>query len=413
MESSSGRQVRKFRWKIENFSLIETKKHYSDIFFVGGNPWRVLIFPEGNTVEHYLSIYLVVADAATLPCGWTRYARVRFSIINQIKPKNSTYNETSHKLNIKECDWGFTEFLSLSELHDLRKGYLKNDTCLVEFDVSTAESIDLPSPEFIVESDPNENNADHGKPALKRQKTAITEPEEINASALVLSCPEQHETKSTIQQCQVMLTLVPLLRYQNLAAIYTIGLCYLSAFLKLSTSKSTYILSVTLFLYAPFQTIKRKEYPSEEDMDALFTSLEDVLASHKVYSSEEVKEALSIIEEALCMAPASFFETGKLSTLDKAFKVLSSSDSSSALTVEQNTELLALEKIFKEVPDRVAKATQDKSLLTEKESLKQTLTRDLENSLNFFKQGKAELKKIEEKIASLVEQVDEEEKSLP
>ncbi|OMO88600.1 TRAF-like family protein [Corchorus capsularis] len=364
MESSSrSRQVTKFRWKIENFSLIETKKHYSDNFFVGGNPWRVLIFPEGNTVEHYLSIYLVVADAATLPSGWTRYARVRFSIINQIKPKSSTYKETSHKLNKKECDWGYTEFLSLSELHDPRKGYLKNDTCLVEVDVSTDESIDLPAPEFIVESDPNE--ADHGKPALKKQKTAITNPEEeINASALalVLSCLEQ--LPSNAQPC------------------------------------------------SSIETIKPKEYPSEEDMDALFTSLESVLASHKVYSSEEVKEAISIIEEALCMAPASatFFEIGKLSTLDKAFKVLSSSDCSSALTVEQKTELLALEKNLKEVPQRVAKATQDKALLSEKESLKLTLTRDLEHSLNFFKQGKAELIQIEQKIASLHEQVDEEEK---
>ncbi|OMO57508.1 hypothetical protein CCACVL1_25749, partial [Corchorus capsularis] len=127
-------------------------------------------------------------------------------------------------------------------------------------------------------------------------------------------------------------------------------------------------------------TIKPKEYPSEEAIDALFTSLEDVVASHKVYSSEQVKEALSLIEEALHMAPSKFFQTGKFSTLKQAFIVLSTSHCSSGLMVKQKTEFLAMDKNLKEVPHRVAKATQDKALLSDKESVKLTLTRDLELS---------------------------------
>ncbi|OMP06464.1 TRAF-like family protein [Corchorus capsularis] len=354
MESSSSRQVRRFRWKIENFSLIKTKKSYSDIFFVGGNPWRVLIFPKGNNVDH-LSIYLDVPDAATVPPGWSRYAKFRFTVINQIDPKNSTSKETSHNFNAEVSDWGFTQLLPLSELRNLKKGFLMNDACLglVEVDVPTDEIIDLRLLS-LVESDSNELN---GKEA------EISKPEEIN-----IAPPGQGETKSTNQQ--------------------------------LPTSQPS----------SHSETIKPEEYPSEEDMDALFTSLESVLASHGVYSSEEVKDALSIIEEALYMAPLNFFETGKFSTLDKAFKVLSSSDCSSALAVEQKTELLAMGKNLKKLPHRVAKATQDKTLLAEKESVKLTLTHDLENSLNFFEQGKAELKQIELKIASLLEQVDEEQK---
>lgn len=44
---------------------------------------RVLIYPKGNNVE-YLSLYLDVGDSATLPHGWTRYARFSVSMINQI-----------------------------------------------------------------------------------------------------------------------------------------------------------------------------------------------------------------------------------------------------------------------------------------------------------------------------------------
>ena len=47
---------------------------------------RVLVFPKGNSVDH-LSMYLDVADAATLPYGWSRYAQFSLAVINQINNK--------------------------------------------------------------------------------------------------------------------------------------------------------------------------------------------------------------------------------------------------------------------------------------------------------------------------------------
>lgn len=49
---------------------------------------RVLIFPKGNNVDH-LSMYLDVADSATLPYGWSRYAQFSLSVVNQIHNKYS------------------------------------------------------------------------------------------------------------------------------------------------------------------------------------------------------------------------------------------------------------------------------------------------------------------------------------
>lgn len=110
----------RFTWRIDNFSRMNTKKLYSDIFLVGGYKWyswslivrnfvisflvictsehhglvsccfvlgrRVLIFPKGNNVDH-LSMYLDVADSATLPYGWSRYAQFSLAVVNQINPK--------------------------------------------------------------------------------------------------------------------------------------------------------------------------------------------------------------------------------------------------------------------------------------------------------------------------------------
>ncbi|XWS65386.1 hypothetical protein CRYUN_Cryun05aG0108500 [Craigia yunnanensis] len=353
-------ELRKFTWRIEYFSSIEDKKHYSEIFYVGGKKWRLLIFPKGNGVD-YFSIYVDVADSATLPEGWSRYAQFRITVVNQIKRKFSITKDTRHEFKAKENDWGFTSFLPLSELHDPKRGYLVNDACLVEVDISTDRNIDLESHELIVEAASDKlksKEADCGKAAIDNQKTLITKPEEI-------------------------------------------------------TTPSPAILVAPAVLSSPGQdkTIEPED-PTEEDADTFFTSLESELASSYIVSSqEEAKEALAKIEEALNMAPANFYDSWKFSPLKKAFKILSNFDCSSTITDEQKTELLAMEENLKELPDRVAKAVQDRNLLTEKESIKLTLTHNLERSLVKFKEAKAEGEQVEQKIAALQEQVDEAEKN--
>nr|DAD47220.1 TPA_asm: hypothetical protein HUJ06_017157 [Nelumbo nucifera] len=131
----------RFTWTIENFSRLNTKKHYSEIFIVGGYKWRVLIFPKGNNVDH-LSMYLDVADSASLPYGWSRYAQFSLAVINQIHNKYTVRKDTQHQFNARESDWGFTSFMPLSELYDPSRGYLVNDTCIVEAEVAVRRVVD-------------------------------------------------------------------------------------------------------------------------------------------------------------------------------------------------------------------------------------------------------------------------------
>ncbi|KAE8700230.1 Ubiquitin carboxyl-terminal hydrolase 12 [Hibiscus syriacus] len=141
----------RFTWKIDNFSRLNTKKHYSDAFVVGGYKWidtpdfeylrRILIFPKGNNADH-LSMYLDVADSASLPYGWSRYAQYSLAVINQIHNKFSVRKDTQHQFNARESDWGFTSFMPLGELYDPSRGYLVNDTLIVEAEVVVRKIVD-------------------------------------------------------------------------------------------------------------------------------------------------------------------------------------------------------------------------------------------------------------------------------
>ncbi|XP_010558916.1 PREDICTED: ubiquitin carboxyl-terminal hydrolase 12-like [Tarenaya hassleriana] len=131
----------KFTWTISNFSRLNTRKHYSDMFIVGGYKWRILTFPKGNNVDH-LSMYLDVADSASLPYGWSRYAQFSLAVVNQIHNRYSIRKETQHQFNARESDWGFTSFMPLSELYDPSRGYLVNDTVVVEAEVAVRKVLD-------------------------------------------------------------------------------------------------------------------------------------------------------------------------------------------------------------------------------------------------------------------------------
>ncbi|CAK9213983.1 unnamed protein product [Sphagnum troendelagicum] len=131
----------KFAWTIEGFSKINMRKHYSESFTVGGFNWRVLLFPKGNNVDH-LSLYLDVADSASLPYGWSRFAHFSLAVVNQYDPKATVKKDTQHQFNVRESDWGFTSFMPLQDLYDPAKGFLLNDKVIVEADVNVRKLVD-------------------------------------------------------------------------------------------------------------------------------------------------------------------------------------------------------------------------------------------------------------------------------
>ncbi|XP_056171642.1 ubiquitin C-terminal hydrolase 12-like isoform X4 [Syzygium oleosum] len=131
----------KFTWRIDNFPRLNTRKHYSEVFVVGGYKWRILIFPKGNNVDH-LSMYLDVADSAALPYGWSRYAQFSLAVVNQINNKYTIRKDTQHQFNVRESDWGFTSFMPLGELYDPGRGYMANDTVFVEAEVAVRKILD-------------------------------------------------------------------------------------------------------------------------------------------------------------------------------------------------------------------------------------------------------------------------------
>ncbi|KAK8999168.1 hypothetical protein V6N11_070345 [Hibiscus sabdariffa] len=154
------------------------------------------------------------------------------------------------------------------------------------------------------------------------------------------------------------------------------------------------------------------EEPTDQDIDTFFSGLESKLLNSKiVVSQEEAKEALAKLDEAMNMTPVDFYNSGKFSPLKQAFKILASFKcSSTTLTIEQKNELLAMEESLKEVADRAAKAVEDKKHLSQMESMKLTITHNLDRNLVKYKEVESEVRQVDQKLAAFQQHVEEAQK---
>ncbi|KAK8662153.1 hypothetical protein V6N13_091740 [Hibiscus sabdariffa] len=306
-------EIAKVTWRIQNFSSFKRDQRLcSENFSVDGNKWNIVIYPKGNKVDH-LSIYLRVADSATLPSGWTRFVQYGLAVIDQTDRQTSIARVTTGEFNAAATNWGYPSFLALSELEDSKRGYLVNDACLVEAYISTDRTDGLISHEFILETDSDGHKT--------KEADGATEPAE----------------------------------------------------------------------------------PTDEDMNTFFSNLESKLLSCKIaVSQEEVKQALTKLDEAMNMTPVEFQDSGKFSSLKQAFKILASFNySSTTLTIEQKNVLnlvryKEVESEFKRVEQKLA-AFHEQVEETQKE--RENMLAEKKGMFRSSKKLKVKLEALEKKWA--------------
>lgn len=108
-------------------------KLYSDTFVVGGHPWNILAYPRGNKQDN-LALYVNAADAggaaaassqrengdpgATAAPDWgPRRAWFKLSLLHPSGDEaRVSHREATHTFVPSAVDWGFTNFLPLSDV---------------------------------------------------------------------------------------------------------------------------------------------------------------------------------------------------------------------------------------------------------------------------------------------------------
>lgn len=113
-----------YTWEISNFLKLTEQKYTSPKFKCGEYEFHILLFPQGNETNS-LALYL----APTPPIkknpdtgleetdpDWHICAQFGFMIWNPENPNIRYFNQSSHRFNAEEPDWGFSSFINLSNL---------------------------------------------------------------------------------------------------------------------------------------------------------------------------------------------------------------------------------------------------------------------------------------------------------
>ncbi|XP_014511356.1 MATH domain and coiled-coil domain-containing protein At3g58270-like [Vigna radiata var. radiata] len=129
-QNTKDKMFQKFTWTLTNFSMLGSKELFSETFSLDGHTWRIFMFPKGDDGD-FLSIYLD-AGVDTMPHRWEKIANFKLIVINQLNDERNIIKESSHTFNSEDDDWDFTSDISLDELCDSNRGFILNDTCIIE-----------------------------------------------------------------------------------------------------------------------------------------------------------------------------------------------------------------------------------------------------------------------------------------
>ncbi|XP_077252710.1 ubiquitin C-terminal hydrolase 12-like [Tasmannia lanceolata] len=132
------------RWTIKSFStILKSNVHYSDIF-VTVNGTHITFYSSYFHLFHKRSeIFLCIADSSSLPVGWSRDVNYSFSVIDQLHNKSTLKrsSESTGRFHAGRPVLGYSSFMSFTKLQDRAKGYIMNDTCIIEAEATVLDVV--------------------------------------------------------------------------------------------------------------------------------------------------------------------------------------------------------------------------------------------------------------------------------
>ncbi|XP_008465935.2 uncharacterized protein LOC103503506 isoform X1 [Cucumis melo] len=138
----------KYTWKLDNFSkLLDCSFWECNSFRVENCWWKIRLFPSGDwqAKPGFFSMYLMLSNLIAHPKGAQVYVEYEMAVLSQLEavpPVKETYTcwFKSGCIEIyKGC--GASNFMSLSDLKERTKGYLVNDTLVVEVKINVISTI--------------------------------------------------------------------------------------------------------------------------------------------------------------------------------------------------------------------------------------------------------------------------------
>nr|GMC79051.1 MATH domain-containing protein [Ipomoea batatas] len=109
---------------------------YSDEFTIEGSKWKLNVYPRGTSIAKgkWLSLFLQLVDSSNQlkDQGRKLYAKYKLRICNQLNSSEHMEKEAANFFGASPSAWGYSNLMYLDEVESATKGFLVNDTLVVE-----------------------------------------------------------------------------------------------------------------------------------------------------------------------------------------------------------------------------------------------------------------------------------------
>eukprot|EP00039_Didymoeca_costata_P006200 m.88228 g.88228 ORF g.88228 m.88228 type:complete len:2106 (+) comp13154_c0_seq1:166-6483(+) len=96
---------------------------------IGGVPWRLMVYPDGNSAQdqgEFTSVFLEVDKTHDTSACWQCFVHFKLDILSS-KAQLTYEKKAAHRFTSTSMNWGFGQLMSLSEVLDPDKGFLAGD----------------------------------------------------------------------------------------------------------------------------------------------------------------------------------------------------------------------------------------------------------------------------------------------
>uniref|UniRef100_A0A8D8Y3K7 Ubiquitin carboxyl-terminal hydrolase 7 n=2 Tax=Cacopsylla melanoneura TaxID=428564 RepID=A0A8D8Y3K7_9HEMI len=130
----------RFNFKVENISNLKDTA-LSPPHYARNLPWKIMVMPRNNPSvpmdrsQKCLGFFLQ-CNGETESSAWSCYASAELTLIPQKAGIESFSRRIQHLFFIKENDWGFSHFMTFNDLLDPDKGFIKDDSIILEVHVT-------------------------------------------------------------------------------------------------------------------------------------------------------------------------------------------------------------------------------------------------------------------------------------
>ncbi|CAL9108881.1 unnamed protein product [Musa acuminata var. zebrina] len=131
----------KYTWVIKNFLKLSAMR-VSEVITSGGYSWHINLYPNVKPYPNFLAMFVVLDKFILFPSKTRVYVDYSLCLVDQINGKHEKIS-VRDQFSSGSGRWGLPMFLKWKDIQNPSRGFLHNETCIVEASLTVLGNVSI------------------------------------------------------------------------------------------------------------------------------------------------------------------------------------------------------------------------------------------------------------------------------